>query len=61
MRYRPSSSTPSRRPTSEPVNTDDKQDKDKRRSHGVFGFLKKKKDKDSKKDKDRATHVWPLF
>ncbi|PVD25646.1 hypothetical protein C0Q70_13305 [Pomacea canaliculata] len=57
MRYRPSSSTPSRRPTSEPVNTDDKQDKDKRRSHGVFGFLKKKKDKDSKKDKDRATHT----
>ena len=43
-------------------NLEDKQEKKK--GHGVFGFLKKKKDKDhkehhkeSKKDKERATHV----
>ncbi|XP_059148013.1 spectrin beta chain, non-erythrocytic 2-like isoform X3 [Physella acuta] len=38
---------------SEPAGGDDRQEK--RKSHGVFGFLKKKKDKEHKKE--RATHV----
>ncbi|KAK7105089.1 spectrin beta chain, non-erythrocytic 5-like isoform X3 [Littorina saxatilis] len=46
------------RPVSD-ASLDDKHEKKK--GHGVFGFLKKKKDKDhhkeSKKDKERATHV----
>lgn len=63
MRIRTPSSASGSRPMSEPPGTEEKHEKDKRKSHGVFGFLKKKKDKDhkehkeSKKDKDRATHV----
>ncbi|KAL8620004.1 hypothetical protein ACOMHN_015286 [Nucella lapillus] len=51
-------SAPGGRPLSD-ASLEDKHEKKK--GHGVFGFLKKKKDKDphreSKKEKDRATHV----
>ena len=46
------------RPMSEPVSYGEEthSEKEKRKSHGVFGFLKKKKDKDHKEHKEHKEH-----
>ncbi|XP_041352702.1 spectrin beta chain, non-erythrocytic 5-like isoform X2 [Gigantopelta aegis] len=49
---------PGTRPMSEPVSYGEEthSEKEKRKSHGVFGFLKKKKDKDHKEHKEHKEH-----
>ncbi|CAL1542371.1 unnamed protein product [Lymnaea stagnalis] len=58
LRGRPQGASGSRPTSDSNVHSgqqDERHDKEKRKSHSVFGFLKKKKDKDSKKEK--STHV----